>query len=49
VPNKRRSKWNFRITFTTPELQDKEEAQIAYEATGRIDYVAWKQRRIRLM
>jgi hypothetical protein len=36
VANKRRSKWNFHITYTTPELQGKEEAQITYEATGQI-------------
>jgi len=49
VTNKIRSKRDFHITCTTPELQDKEEAQIAHKATGQIDYVAWKQRRIRLM
>jgi len=36
VTNKRRSKWNFYITCTTPELQDKEEAQITHEATGQV-------------
>lgn len=34
--NKRRSDWNFHINCTTSELQDKEETQISYEATGQM-------------
>jgi hypothetical protein len=36
VNYERRSKCKFHITCTTLELQDKEEEQITYEATGQI-------------